>query len=294
MRLTQVFAGIAAAISIGASALAADLTPPVRIAVRVEPGDWGTARTQDIERVLTLVANLLFPHFPQRASDRIVVEYGKQGPRALFEKSTDGAYRVLLNVQHTRWDQFAYQFSHELCHVFTNFEHRDVRGNAAAREHQWFEEALCEAVSLFALNRIASSWERSPPYPGWEHYAPAFREYAERVLNGARARLTASESIARWYDANREELDRNPYRREKNELVATRLLPLLESTPGSLEAIGYLNFEKPPAGKGFRAYLESWYSCCPGAYRAFIGQVIALIDERDGSGKSAMVPTLSN
>ncbi len=295
MRLLSILAGFTAIFLIDSSALATDLTPPpTRIAIHVKHGDWGTARVRDIETVLGSVANVLLPYFPQHASDRVLVESSKQGPRVLLEKSPDGAYLVLLNVQDARWDQFAYQFSHELCHIFTNYEYREISHDESARDHQWFEETLCEAVSIFALNRVASSWELSPPNPHWREYAPAFREYAERLLSEKHRHLPPNKSIAEWYSENREKLEGNPYLREKNELLAAWLLPLLENTPGSLEAIGYLNLEKSSSYKSFRAYLESWYSCCPEENRNFVTRVISLFEGRDRNGQVVAALTASD
>ena len=81
-----------------------------------------------------------------------------------------------------------------------------MSGDVVARDHQWFEEALCEAVSLFTLKQLASSWEHSPPYPHWKDYAPAFREYAERLLGEKHRRLPLDKSVAEWYAENREML----------------------------------------------------------------------------------------
>lgn len=294
MQLISKFVCFATALLMGLPVFATDRAPQLGpIAIYVKHGDWGTARVQDIEKVLRSVTGVLLPYFPQRASERVVVAFNKQGPRVLLEKSPDGSHQVLLNVQDTRWDQFAYQFSHELCHIFTNFEHREISRDTASRDHQWFEEALCEAVSLFTLNRLASSWEYSPPYPGWEEYAPAFRQYANRLLTETHRHLHTNESIARWFRANQTALNGNPYLREKNELLATRLLSLLENTPGSLEAIGYLNLERSPSAKSLKAYLESWYSCCPEKYRAFISQVTALFEERNISSETAVALTFS-
>jgi hypothetical protein len=280
MRFPSILTGIAATLLIASAALATELTPaPPRITVYVQYGNWGTARVGDIETVLSSVADALLPYFPQHASDRVLVAASEHGPSVLFEKSTDGAYRVLLNVRDTRWDQFAYQFSHELCHIFTNYEHREIGHGAVARDHQWFEETLCEAVSLFALDRVASNWEHSPPYPHWKDYAPAFREYGTRLLSERHRHLPPNKSIAEWYGENQAALRSNPYLREKNELLATALLPLLENVPGGFEAISYLNREKSSSDRGFRAYLESWYRCCPEQSRDFVSQVIALFDD---------------
>ena len=279
---------------VGSPALATGLTPSAsRIAIHVKQGDWGTARTQHIETVLTSVANVLVPYFPHRASIRVLVASSRQGPRVLLEKSPDGAHLVLLNVQDTRWDQFAYQFSHELCHLFANSEHREMSSDVVARNHQWFEEALCEAVSLFTLKQMASSWEHSPPYPYWKDYAPAFREYAERLLGEKHRRLPLDKSVAEWYAENREMLESNPYSREKNEFLATQLIALLGVAPGSLGAIGYLNLERSSYSKSFEAYLESWYSCCPEAISDFARRVISLFTRGDHDGTAIAAVTVS-
>lgn len=295
MRVIWTLAGFAVAyLSVGSPALATGLTPQAsRIAIHVEHGNWGTARTRDIETVLNSVADVLVPYFPQRASSRVRVASSMQGPRLLLEKSQDGAYLVLLNVQDTRWDQFAYQFSHELCHIFSNSEHREVSSEVVVRDHQWFEEALCEAVSLFTLKQLASSWEHSPPYPRWKDYAPAFREYAERLLSEKHRALPLDTSVAEWYAENRGALGSNPYLREKNEFLATQLIALLEKAPGSLRAIGYLNLERSSFNKSFEAYLESWRSCCPEEIRDFAGRVISLLTRGDRDGTATAAVTVS-
>jgi hypothetical protein len=248
------------------------------IEIQVEAGNWGNAHPRDIEAVLTTVADTLLPSFPQHAAERISVAYSAAGPSVLLEKSSAGAHRVFLNVQDARWDQFTYQFSHELCHIFTNHEHREIAPGVVARDHQWFEETLCEAVSLVALERMASHWERSPPHPAWKAYASAFREYAQQLRNEPHRRLSPDETVEQWFAANREALERNPYLRQKNELLAVKLLALLETTPEGLEAIGYLNAEPSAPTGSLATYLESWYSCCPQRHRAFVIQVIALLD----------------
>ncbi len=277
MQFVPIFVGIA--MTLLAPLAAAEAVPAHgAIEIRVESGNWGNAPTRDIETVLSAVAATLLPSFPQYAAARVSVAYSAAGPSVLLEKSADGTRRVFLNVRDARWDQFTYQFSHELCHIFTNHEHREIAPGVVARDHQWFEETLCEAVSLVALERMATHWEQSPPHPGWKGYASAFREYAERLREEQHRRLSPDESLEQWFAANREALERNPYLRQKNELLAAKLLSLLESMPDSLEAVGYLNAQSPPPSGSFTSYLESWYNCCPPRHRAFVVQVIALLD----------------
>ena len=256
--------------------------------VEVKQGDWGTARTPDIQAVLQSVAGVLGPYFPQRASNRVSVAFSSEGPRVLFDKSADGAYAVLLNVKDTRWDQFAYQFSHELCHIFTNYEQRKTA--TQNRDHQWFEESLCEMVSLFTLDRLASRWEQSPPYARWQDYAPAFREYAARLLTEQHRQWPSNQMISDWYGQNRTQLEDNPYLRDKNALVAGQLLALFDSEPGALETLGFLNLENSHSDRSFAAYLASWRSRCPEEKRDFVNRVISLFESgrRDDIAMAAL------
>jgi hypothetical protein len=246
-----------------------------RPSIRVQTGGWGAVSTQDIEAVLNSVADVLMPSFPDHASARIVVAYSNAGPRVLRQKTSDGAYQVLLNVSDARWDQFAYQFSHELCHIVSNFEHRDIGATPGLRSHQWFEETVCEVISILTLNRLSASWAQSPPHAGWAAYAPAFRRYAERLLASDHRAISPATSMAAWYRENRRSLESDPYLRQKNESAATVLLKLFESEPANLAAIGYLNVEARPQ-TSFAEYLASWYDCCPEAQRPFVRQLIAI------------------
>lgn len=249
-----------------------------RPSIQVKAGGWGEASTQGIQAVLNSVAEVLIPHFPSHASARIVVAFSNGGPRVLGEKTFDGAYQVLLNVTDARWDQFAYQFSHELCHIVSNFERRDIGATPGLRGHQWFEETVCEVVSVVALNRLSVSWKESPPHEGWAGYAPAFRRYAERLLASDHRTISPAMSMAAWYRENQRSLESDPYLRQKNEAAATALLRLFESNPANLAAIGYLNVEAySPAS--FVDYLASWYDCCPEAQRPFVRQLIAIFAE---------------
>src|SRR5258708_3552977 len=140
--------------------------------IQVQAGGWGAASTQDIEAVLNSVADVVIAHFPRHASSRILVGYSNAGPRVLQRKTSDGAFQVLLDVSDARWDQFAYQFSHELCHIVSNFEQRDVGAEPGSRSHQWFEEPLCEVLSLVTLNPLSLTWQNSPPPALWPDSPP--------------------------------------------------------------------------------------------------------------------------
>lgn len=239
-------------------------------AIRVEAGDWGGAPVRDVEAVLVSVARVMMADFPQHAAVRVVVRPSPAGPRVLAERAADGAHQVLLNVRGPRWDQLAYQFSHELCHIVSNY---DLRPVDATRKHQWFEEAVCEAVSIVALQRLAARWQDEPPHASWAAYAPAFHHYAQRLLNAAHRQLDPSTTFAAWYRRNAPAMAADPYLREKNELVATALVELFARE--GLQSVGYLNRHAAP-GSGFAAYLAAWHDCCPETHRPVVRRLLAL------------------
>lgn len=270
MRLLRQLAFLAACLTAHAASAGAG-----RISIEVQSGSWGDASVADIRSVLQSVVEVLAPHFPQHAAARFVVAYSATGPRVLARRSAHDPHMVFLNVQDRRWDQFAYQFSHEVCHIFSNHERRPMGAVNGTRDHQWFEETLCEVVSLLTLNRLASSWSEAPPRAGWAEYASAFSEYAARLLSREHRRMPAHESLGAWYLRHQVVLDKNPYARQANEQIAASMLQLFESTPGSLEAIGYLNIEVP-SKQSFAAYLAAWRDCCPPEHRPFVNRLIAL------------------
>ena len=57
-------------------------------------------------------------------------------------------YQVMLATWSRYWSQYAYQFGHELTHILTDYD------RFSPHRHKWFEETVCEAASLFALERI--------------------------------------------------------------------------------------------------------------------------------------------
>ena len=113
----------------------------------------------------------------------------------------------------------------------------DQRKDAATgSQSQWFEEALCEIASLYALKELAAEWEHSPPYPNWAPYAQALESYAENMLKEAHRALPPSTSLAAWFRNAETQLQANPYLRKYNEVAANALLPLFEANTRHLES----------------------------------------------------------
>jgi uncharacterized membrane protein YjjP (DUF1212 family) len=52
------------------------------------------------------------------------------------------------------WCQFIYQFSHELTHFVIRSYKKDKD-----KYVKWFEETVCEAMSLFVLRFLSENWQ---------------------------------------------------------------------------------------------------------------------------------------
>jgi hypothetical protein len=258
-----------------AQPVADDGAEQAALSIRVAQGAWNNARRADIEQVLLSAARELEGFFPQRSGDVIRIEHANSVPKVLYERGPAGEYVVQLTASGMRWAAYAYEFSHELCHIYANYQFRQ---NTAEAAHQWFEESLCEAASLFVLRRMAVSWQSSPPYPHWRDYAPAFAEYAQALLDEPHRH--GDMPLGSWYAQHTAVLSRNPYDRASNEYCATRLLDLFESHPQGWAALHYLNtptFNTPrSAAQGFDDYLRRWHDAAPARQRPFLTQLLAM------------------
>lgn len=249
---------------------------PHGLVIRIADGGWGDAEPEEIETLLYAVAAEMLSHFPGRRIDPVIASHTRDHPIVLYERAPGGEYQVYLAAKDKRWAEFVYEFSHELCHIVANYEHH---APPHANRHQWFEEALCETASLYTLRRFSASWSESPPRPEWAAYAPAMHRYAERMLNEPHRRLPAHSTLAYWLRRNAPSLRDNPYLRDRNEVVANQLLPLLEENPGSWEAIGFLNVEAPEEAASFRDHLHHWYRRAPLQHKQFIRRTLTLLGE---------------
>jgi hypothetical protein len=231
----------------------------------VLPGDWGDADRDDIEAVCRSAAQEIARYMPQKNDDPIAIRHdGKRGPMVLFGVGPTGERRVLLSARDRAWSQFAYQFAHEYCHIQCNY--RDAR-----TANLWFEESLCETASLFALRRMAVTWQAKPPYGNWKSYAPSLGKYAEdRILS---AEKLDGLSFAQWFQRNEAELVKTGVNRAKNQVIAAALLPLFEKTPEGWQAIRYLNQWPPEKDLSFTSYLRDWHSRVPDTHRSFVADI---------------------
>ena len=135
-----------------------------------------------------------------------------------------------------RWSQTVYQLSHELCHLALH----------TAKENKnlwlsWFEEPLCEAVSLYALWYSSRNWKRcalskNAPRFGRHHKTYLDDTLAERVSSGL-WQCNTVEKLRAYESVRTSEKAREGHRAERNYLYQAIL-----NDPLSLKSA--LNYSK--------------------------------------------------
>jgi len=243
-------------------------TAPARAAdtieIRVADADWGEADPARVMVVLEDTARELQRLFPADAPLRVLVSPTSRVPMVLFERTPQGEHHVLLRARGTNWAHYAYEFAHELGHILTNYG-QHARDPHAAR-HQWFEEAVCEMLSVYALRRLAA---RAPDDLG----AP-YAGFADLVLSEPHRRAALGVDLASWLQANEAALRADPYQRARNEAVAMRLLEILAGD-SRLRALAYLNVSDTPPPASFRDYLAEWRARTPLALQPAVTDLMA-------------------
>jgi len=286
MRLPAILAVIVCALVYSASGCATPGDEPagqrhLDVSIRVEGGDWGGVDNETIRTALYSVADVLMPKLPKRLLAPIVVRHTDSNPIALYDRGPNGEYLVRLHASAGSWHLYVYEFAHELCHVMSNYQE-----NVAAetsKHNQWLEETLCETASLFALKQVAARWAVSPPSAEWSVQAEKLQRFFDLLISEQHRQLPPNVNFAAWLSDNEEQLRRNPYQREKNDLMANLLLPLFEEQPGKWDALCYLNLDPADANSSLEHYLLHWYQNAPAEHRPFVAGVLGLLRAQDGA-----------
>lgn len=243
---------------LGYSAASLAFAPSATIKVE---GSWGKARTKDVQAVVDSVQAAITPYIGARNLGTIIIRNDPQGPISLYKKGKNGEYVVLLDIKGRFWAQVAYQYSHEVCHLLSNY---DLSPNNATHQ-QWFEESICEAFSLFALERMAELWKENPPYKNWKEYAPAFTDYVDNLRKEKHRSSFAKSAMQAWFIKNRETLQSDPVAqgRRLNEEVATHLYTIFSEDPQNWEALNYINLGGDDQEPTLQRYLDDWQAHAP-------------------------------
>ena len=219
-------------------------------------GNWGDTTLAAVLEVLDSVYGALTEAFGAEPDAPVSISHWTQPPLTVFDRRP---HEVLLNARSRYWSQYAYQFSHELCHILT--------GHDRYRKHRyrWFDESICELASLYTLYRLESAWRADPPrgVPGAKQFAPHHREYAESRRE--QHRLPDGTSLPDWFATHRPLLESGTQRRDLYTTIGGALVDCFLGNPGLWRDVHVLNQWDPREDASFGRYLGSWKRCVQAA-----------------------------
>lgn len=219
---------------------------------------WYGAQTADVEAVTQSAASTLLEHMPGGLKlEPVILKNDEDGPIVLFRRGERNEYIVLVDIEGRTWAQLAYQFSHELCHILSNY------GSTQQDANQWFEEALCEGASIHAVKQMSNVWKTNPPYPVWQSYSTSLEEYYQNILAEQHRYLPAGDNIANWYQREKISLRSNAGLRDKNEVVGTKIYSYFEQNPQRWRAMNYINVGNSNNQITLQQYLQDWENNLP-------------------------------
>jgi len=238
------------------------------MSTQVNPLNWGNAQIVDLQKVLKSVVNVMDLYFESKIELDITVKHDPtEGPMVLYARGDNGEYQVLLSSKDTFWAQHSYQFSHEYCHIRTNY----MSGNPKTK---WFEETICELASLFALRRMSEAWQVSPPYPHWCDYSTALYEYAESLIGDDKYNLLEGVEFIDWFKASLKDLENNQYMRDTNTTIAIKLLPIFEASPKLWLAMTYFNTWVVTGSDDIYQCFDKWLSIIPTELKPMVANLV--------------------
>lgn len=265
--LLRTFLGVVAALSAGASsANAVENLPPDSHTPSKDP--WVNDR-DSLDAVLASTEGVLRAYFPNRNFAPIVV-FQSNHPTTKYNRDSSGKYRVGLHARERHWSDYVYEYSHEFCHILAGISPEHAEED---QSNQWFEEAWCEAASLFTMRRLAVTWATSTNAE-WKDYAKTHGDHASAYISTYKQRDPRPDNLAKWYQDNKDALRRDPSEeRGKQSVVALVLLEMLEKEPEHWEALATLDSVPSKTAYNFSQYLHNWHARSPAKHRPFIGNI---------------------
>ena len=117
----------------------------------------------------------------------------------------------------TYWAQTIFQLSHELCHYVIRYFKQDKNKTLS-----WFEEIMCEAFSLYALDWSARNWLLFGLYNRNPNFNRSIERYLKEELlkEGTLefSKCNTLESLKLYEETKRPEGERESHRNERNVL----------------------------------------------------------------------------
>ena len=164
----------------------------------------------------------LIPNGPPLGQKPLHVIHNPSTPRT-FVNGLPHYYTIGLTTNERLYDQIAYQFAHELSHIYCD-----------PRITNWFIESICEMASLYFIEYLSVKWASNPPFPNWTNYSLKYKEYKEKRIREVENNLniTNADEFENIFQTILKTIDK-PYERNSNTVIALKLLAIFKENSAS-------------------------------------------------------------
>ena len=150
----------------------------------------------------------------------------------------------------TAISQTIYQLSHEMCHYA-------IRQRKTNKDFtlSWFEEIVCEAVSLYALKYSSEQWEKCLLSQTQPYWAQAHKTYLENQLNRESTNeFQECDTVEKLMVYEKQELPES--KRETHRAERNAIYRAISSNPMELKCV--LNYSKYVENNGVTIDFDEW------------------------------------
>ena len=201
-----------------------------------------------------IIGSILFTMeeiFNKKLAEKINIKYYFKNPHVCYSQNSDASeYNILLSAKKGYWAQQCYQLSHELGHIFTNYNK-----NTTVKKHKWIDEMFCMLASYHGLKQFEINWKKNSPINklNAQKYNESIKGYLKSMLDKLNIEITSD-----WFKQELPKMERDCHYREPHEIIAKNLLPIFVDNPKLWEACGSLNLWDTGKDDNFYMYLDSW------------------------------------
>ena len=218
-------------------------------------GKWTVEKSQHYEHTFLILAFLLEEYCKIFGSDVMlnedcIIYNDSQADCPMLITSLIPIRIRLAQDDLAFWPQTVYQLSHEMCH-YAMRQHKTNKNLTLS----WFEEIVCEAVSLYALEYASKEWQRCP----LSKVAPLYIQTHQSYLEGQLAKNFTDEfkkcnTVEKLRAYELQELPEN--RRETHRLERNIVYRAISNNPLELKCV--LEYTKYIESNGVTIDFDRW------------------------------------
>jgi hypothetical protein len=173
----------------------------------------------------------LIPNGPFLGKKDITIILNPSNPIS-YPSLLPNAYLIGLSKGGLIYDQLAYQYAHELCHIYSD-----------PRINNWLIESFCECMSFVILEHLYDHWSKKASITGTEWYAINYKNYLQNSINSYLVQIEKNENEIKDLDIvdTLESLTSN-IERKTNFILAYKIFLYYKEYPKVLHLIPYLHF----------------------------------------------------